>query len=251
MLVENPISLLRFSKSTGASANRLFGLTWASAGSPGALGNDTGYLSPNGGDLPHCFARRNYFIAFDAYWRTSAFRYQFRRLLPVRAAIQAFVRCSPKDWHDFTIRCANAGIKQKSLRRTPRTSRRDGNAVVYSAWTVDYWQAWVFLALFGVSALAITFYLMKKNPKFLERRVYAGPTAERERNQKIIQSITSIGFIAMLVIPALDHHFHWSQVPIYASVAGDLLVAMGFSSCFLCTRKIPLPRQPSKWLLNR
>jgi hypothetical protein len=44
------------------------------------------------------------------------------------------------------------------------------------AWTLDYWQAWTFLVVFGVSALAITLYLMKKDPRLLERRVYAGPT---------------------------------------------------------------------------
>src|SRR5260370_28979982 len=39
------------------------------------------------------------------------------------------------------------------------------------AWTVDYWQAWVFLAVFSMSVLAITIYLMKKDPNLLERRV--------------------------------------------------------------------------------
>jgi hypothetical protein len=101
------------------------------------------------------------------------------------------------------------------------------------AWTLDYWQAWAFLAVFGVSALVITLYLMKKDPKLLERRVHAGPTAEKERNQKIIQSVTSLGFIAMLVVPALDHRFHWSEVPLYATVAGDVLLAIGFLIVFL------------------
>jgi ABC-type multidrug transport system permease subunit len=51
------------------------------------------------------------------------------------------------------------------------------------AWTLSYWQAWVFLAVFGASALAITLYLMKKDPKLLARRVYAGPTADKETSQ--------------------------------------------------------------------
>jgi protein-S-isoprenylcysteine O-methyltransferase Ste14 len=98
-----------------------------------------------------------------------------------------------------------------------------------SAWTLDYWQAWAFLAVFGASALAITLYLMKTDPKLLERRVYAGPTAEKESSQKIIQSITSLGFMAMLVLPALDHRFHWwPAVPFFAAVVGDVLVAIGF-----------------------
>jgi protein-S-isoprenylcysteine O-methyltransferase Ste14 len=100
------------------------------------------------------------------------------------------------------------------------------------AWTLDYWQAWAFLAVFGLSSLAMTLYLMKNDPKLLERRVYAGPTAEKERRQKIIQSITSAGFIAMLVVAALDHRRHWSQMSLYATVAGDVLVAIGFLIVF-------------------
>ena len=102
------------------------------------------------------------------------------------------------------------------------------------AWTFDYRQAWAFLAVFGASALAITLYLIKKDPRLLERRVYAGPTAEKETSQKIIQSITSIGFMGMLVVPALDHRFHWwPAVPFFAAVGGDVLVALGFLIIFL------------------
>ena len=100
------------------------------------------------------------------------------------------------------------------------------------AWTLDFWQAWAFLAVFGVCSLGITLYLIKKDPKLLERRVRGGPTAEKERPEKIIQSITSLGFATMLVIPALDHRFHWSEVPLCASVAGDILLAVGFLIVF-------------------
>ena len=98
--------------------------------------------------------------------------------------------------------------------------------------TLGYWQAWAFLALFGTSALAITLYLMKKDSKLLERRVHAGPTAEKETNQKIIQTITSIGFAAILVVSALDYRFAWTPLPLYASLAGDALVALAFIIIF-------------------
>src|ERR1039457_2146167 len=91
------------------------------------------------------------------------------------------------------------------------------------AWTLNYWQAGMFLAVFGVSALAITLYLMKSDPKLLERRVYAGPTAENEWSQKIIQTIASFGFAAILVVSALDHRFAWSPIPRYLPLTGDVL----------------------------
>jgi ABC-type multidrug transport system permease subunit len=49
-----------------------------------------------------------------------------------------------------------------------------GALLFLPAWTFDYWQAWAFLAVFFFAAFAITLYLMKKDPRLLERRVYAG-----------------------------------------------------------------------------
>lgn len=100
------------------------------------------------------------------------------------------------------------------------------------AWTLDFWQAWVFLAVFGASALAITLYLMKKDSKLLERRMRGGPTAEKETSQKIIQSLTSIMFVAMLVAPAIDHRSHWFALPSYVAIIGDVIVGIGFLIIF-------------------
>jgi len=100
--------------------------------------------------------------------------------------------------------------------------------LLVSAGTVNYWQAWMFLAVYFVSSFAITLYLVKKDPKLLERRMSGGPFAEKQTTQKIIMSLTSVGFIGLLVVPALDHRFAWSRMPPYLALAGDVLVALGF-----------------------
>ena len=100
------------------------------------------------------------------------------------------------------------------------------------AWTLDYWQAWVFLPVFFLPALAITIYLMKKDPQLLAQRLHAGPTAEKETSQKIIQFIMYIGFMAMLVVPALDHRFHWSCVSLCGVAAGDVLIVLALLIIF-------------------
>jgi protein-S-isoprenylcysteine O-methyltransferase Ste14 len=100
------------------------------------------------------------------------------------------------------------------------------------AWTLDYWQAWTFLAVYFAGSVAITLYLMKKDPELLERRMRGGPTAEKATTQKIIMSIASLGFIALVVVPALDHRFGWSRMPPSAALAGDVLVALGFLAVF-------------------
>ena len=105
------------------------------------------------------------------------------------------------------------------------------------AGTLHYWQAWVYLAIFaGVSALT-TLDLIRKDPALLERRMRGGPTAEKQPTQKVIMLGMSIGFIALLVVPALDHRFGWSSVPLGGVVTGDVLVALGFYLIFLVYRE--------------
>jgi protein-S-isoprenylcysteine O-methyltransferase Ste14 len=105
-------------------------------------------------------------------------------------------------------------------------------SLFFPAWTFNYWQAWIFLAVFLVSVLAITLNLMKNDPKLLERRVDGGPAAEKETIQQIIQSIAGIAFIFIFVLSALDHRFQWSVVPIDIVILGDLLVVIGLLIVF-------------------
>jgi protein-S-isoprenylcysteine O-methyltransferase Ste14 len=100
------------------------------------------------------------------------------------------------------------------------------------AWTLDYWQAWIFLGVFFLSALGITLNVMKNDPELLKRRIHAGPRAEKEKSQKIIQFLATIAFIAIIVFPPIDHRFAWSHVPPYVAVLGDFLVALGFLIIF-------------------
>jgi protein-S-isoprenylcysteine O-methyltransferase Ste14 len=97
-----------------------------------------------------------------------------------------------------------------------------------SAGSLDYWQAWLFLAVYLGGCLLVTIYLMVKDPQLLQRRMRGGPAAEREPVQKIVMLLTSIAFVALLVVPGLDRRLGWSQVPAWVVLAGDLLMALGF-----------------------
>jgi protein-S-isoprenylcysteine O-methyltransferase Ste14 len=105
------------------------------------------------------------------------------------------------------------------------------------AGTFDYWQAWVFLAVFFSAALAISVYLMTNNPTLLERRLNAGPGAEREKSQRIIQILVWILFAVATLLPPIDHRLAWSAVPPVVTIAGDILVALGFWIVFLVFRE--------------
>jgi protein-S-isoprenylcysteine O-methyltransferase Ste14 len=103
--------------------------------------------------------------------------------------------------------------------------------------TLDYWQAWTFLAVYFGASVAITLYLMRKDPQLLARRMSGGPAAEKLAAQKIIMSLTSLGFIGLLVVPALDRRFEWSQMPPWVALAGDVLVGLGFLGAFYVFRE--------------
>jgi hypothetical protein len=112
-----------------------------------------------------------------------------------------------------------------------------GMLLFLPAWTLNYWQAWVFIVVFLVSTNAIGVYLSLKNPELLERRKKMGPAAETSIVQKVIISIAILGDFGLLVFSALDHRFGWSQVLPAVSLAGDALVALGFLIDFFVFRE--------------
>jgi protein-S-isoprenylcysteine O-methyltransferase Ste14 len=105
------------------------------------------------------------------------------------------------------------------------------------AGTLRFVEGWVFLAVFAGASLAITLYLATTDPALLARRTQAGPVAEKERSQKIIQGFASIAFVSTVTVPALDHRYHWSHAPLPAVIVGDSLVALGFFIVFLVFRE--------------
>ena len=93
------------------------------------------------------------------------------------------------------------------------------------AGTLDYWQAWLFIAVFARSSRP------QCVPGGAETRRFAASDAcgtdgrdengaeDRHRHHPLVA--------ALLVVSALDHRFGWSQVPIPVVVLGDILVAVG------------------------
>lgn len=103
-----------------------------------------------------------------------------------------------------------------------------GAMLFLPAWTLDYWQAWIFIVVFMLAANGIGVYLSIKDPALLERRKRVGPGAEQKMAQKIIMSFSIIGSLGVIIFSAFDYRFGWSPVAAYVSLAGDALIALGF-----------------------
>lgn len=112
-----------------------------------------------------------------------------------------------------------------------------GLTLFLSAGSFVYWQAWVYLGVFSVCVILITLYLARYDQRLLASRVQAGPTAEVQKSQQIIQSLASLFFIGLFVVPGLDFRFHWSNVPPILSLIADGLVALSLFIVFLVFRE--------------
>lgn len=95
------------------------------------------------------------------------------------------------------------------------------------AGTFNYWQAWVFIAVFTVMSAGPAVYWGLRKPDVLRRRMRSGPIAETRTAQKLATVGIVATSMATAVVSALDHRFGWSHVPIWVVIVGDVLVAVG------------------------
>jgi protein-S-isoprenylcysteine O-methyltransferase Ste14 len=101
------------------------------------------------------------------------------------------------------------------------------------AGTLNYWQGWVFVAVFETCTQALGIYFIRNDRKLVERRMNIGPLAEQRPVQKLISALFMLGFAGFVVLPAFDHRFGWSPVAPVVSVIGDAMVALSFLLFFV------------------
>lgn len=104
------------------------------------------------------------------------------------------------------------------------------------AGTLNYWQGWLYLAVFIIASTAYSLYLAKHDPDLLKRRTEAGISYENELAQKIIILLLYVTCTVLVVLPPLDVRFGWSLVPWYMSIIGDVLVIFSFYMFYLVSK---------------
>lgn len=105
-------------------------------------------------------------------------------------------------------------------------------ALFLPAGSLNYWQAWIYWMVFVICICAISAYFLRKDLNLIASRLKVG-AAEKERSQKATQAVISVFFILLILTPSIDHHFHWSTVPWFLSLAGDIFVVLGLLVIFL------------------
>lgn len=105
------------------------------------------------------------------------------------------------------------------------------------AWSLRFWEAWAYIAIMVTISIAIILYLARYDDALIGRRLKAGPTAEKEKSQKIIQTLTAVAGVILFLVPGFDFRWHWSDVPMALVVLGDIGVVAGYAIVFLVFRE--------------
>lgn len=102
------------------------------------------------------------------------------------------------------------------------------------AGTLDYWQAWVYLAILFIPMGFVLAYMLRNDPSLLERRFRL---REKESTEKKIIPLSWLFFLAAFLLPGFDRRYGWSQVPVWMVIAADGLVLLGYGIVFLVFRQ--------------
>jgi protein-S-isoprenylcysteine O-methyltransferase Ste14 len=102
------------------------------------------------------------------------------------------------------------------------------------AGTLAYWEAWLYLAILLIPMFFVFRYLLKHEPQLLERRMQM---REREAVQRRIIALSLVYFLLVFILPGLDRRWGWSDVPVPAVVAADLVVMLGYGVFVLVLRE--------------
>ena len=89
-----------------------------------------------------------------------------------------------------------------------------GALLFVPAGTLDWWQAWLFMGILFVPMLLAGFFMMAKAPELLRKRLNA---KEKEDDQKIVQTLCGLMFVAAFVVAGLGMRFGWIMFPAWAS----------------------------------
>jgi protein-S-isoprenylcysteine O-methyltransferase Ste14 len=109
-----------------------------------------------------------------------------------------------------------------------------GIALFVPAGTLDFWQAWLYMAILFIPMASVLIYFLARDPEFLRRRF---EYKEKNERQKKIVSLTSLIYAIAFLLPGLDHRFGWSQVPTEAVILADALILLGYLIIILVFRE--------------
>ena len=93
------------------------------------------------------------------------------------------------------------------------------------AGTLNYPNAWLFLALLFIPMFIAGIIMLIKSPKLLKRRLNA---KEEENEQKIVILISGAIFLLAFIIAGLNFRFKWSELPQIVIIASSIIFLLSY-----------------------
>lgn len=93
------------------------------------------------------------------------------------------------------------------------------------AWTLHYWQGWLFIGILFVPMFAAGLFMMARAPELLRKRLNA---KEEESDQKLVLVLSAVMFLAAFLIAGFNARFHWLTVPDWVVWAAAAVFLCGY-----------------------
>lgn len=100
-----------------------------------------------------------------------------------------------------------------------------GALLFLPAWTWNYPNGWLFLALLFVPMLAMGLVMILRAPALLAKRLNG---REKEKAQKGVLALSGLLFPLAFILSALDFRFGWSHVPTRCVILSSVLFLLGY-----------------------
>ena len=94
------------------------------------------------------------------------------------------------------------------------------------AGTIAWWQGWLFMGILFAPMFIAGLVMMAKAPDLLRKRLSAD---EDESEQKTVQALSALMFIAAFVVAGLGLRFGWAMLPDWASWVGAVVFLAAYA----------------------
>ena len=123
---------------------------------------------------------------------------------------------------------SHRALIRKFVRRTAGSLVFLGVILFGAAGTLNWPEAWIYLALTATMSFGGGFWLARHDPVLLRERLGSLIQRDQKRWDKILMAVMLVLWTGWLVLMALDaKRFHWSEVPLALQVAGFGLICLG------------------------
>jgi protein-S-isoprenylcysteine O-methyltransferase Ste14 len=102
--------------------------------------------------------------------------------------------------------------------------------VFLPAGTLNFWEAWVFVAILFIPMVIFSIYFLIHDPAVVQRRMQQ---REKIKAQKWIMGVATVVSLAGMVVPGLDHRFGWSRqlaggVPLWLKICAQVIMLAAY-----------------------